>query len=127
MTPIIVGLGGALGALTRYYGTEFIRRLVGDSLPWGTFAVNIIGAFALGFLMVWLQSRAPSTQVRQFIGIGFLGSFTTFSTFSYETVAMAREGHFWQAGGYAASSMAFGIVAVVAGAVIASTLSPAGN
>jgi CrcB protein len=127
MTPIVLGLGGALGALARYYGTEFVRRLVGNSLPWGTLAVNIIGAFALGFLMVWLQSRAPSTQIRQFIGIGFLGSFTTFSTFSYETVALAREGHFWHASGYAASSVVLGIFALVLGALIASTLSSSGN
>jgi len=127
VTPLVVGLGGALGAVARYYSTDWVRRLAGDALPWGTFAVNMVGSFALGFFLVWLQSRAPSTQAREFIGIGFLGSFTTFSTFSYETVALARAGDVWRAGGYAMGSMALGLLAVVAGALIASALEAQGG
>jgi fluoride exporter len=122
VTPIVVGLGGALGAVARYYATDIVRRFAGDAMPWGTFAVNIAGSFALGFFLVWLQSRAPSTQAREFIGIGFLGSFTTFSTFSYEAVALARAGDAWRAGGYVAGSMIVGLLAVVAGALLASAL-----
>jgi CrcB protein len=119
--PIVVGVGGALGAVARWYVTDWVRHLTGAQIPWGTMAVNILGSLALGFLMVWLQARAPSAQVRELVGVGFLGSFTTFSTYSYETVAMARAGEIWRAGGYALGSLALGIVAVVLGAVLATT------
>ena len=119
IAPFVVGLGGALGAIARYYATDWIRIIAGDAFPWGTFAVNVVGSFAIGFVMVWLQSVSPSAQTRQFIAIGFLGSFTTFSTFSYEAVALLRTGELWRAGGYAAGSMALGILGVFAGAALA--------
>ena len=122
MTLFVVGLGGALGAIARYLATDWIRQWLGDAFPWGTMAVNVLGSFALGFVFVWLQSIAPSTQLRQFVAIGFLGSFTTFSTFSYETVALARAGEAWRAGGYAMGSMMVGVLAVLAGAALATTL-----
>jgi len=117
--PVVVGVGGALGAVARWYATDWVRHLTGAQIPWGTMAVNVLGSLALGFLMVWLQARAPSAQVRELVGVGFLGSFTTFSTYSYETVAMARAGEIWRAGGYAIGSLALGIVAVVVGAALA--------
>ena len=119
MAPLIVGLGGAFGAIARYYATDWVRILAGDAFPWGTFAVNTVGSFALGFIMVWLQSMSPSAQTRHFIAIGFLGSFTTFSTFSYEAVSLARAGEVWRAGGYAAGSVAMGVLGVIAGAMLA--------
>lgn len=126
MALVVVGLGGALGAIARYMATDWARALAGDAFPWGTLAVNVSGSFALGFLMVWLQSMAPSSQIRQLVGIGFLGSFTTFSTFSYEAVEMARGGNALGAGGYATGSVLLGLAAVVAGAVVATTLVRAG-
>ena len=122
MIPVVVGLGGALGAVTRWYVTDWVRHLTGAQMPWGTLAVNVLGSLALGFLMVWLQTRAPSAQVRELVGVGFLGSFTTFSTYTYETVAMARAGEVWRAGGYALGSLALGIVAVALGAIVATAL-----
>lgn len=122
MATLVVGLGGALGAIARHAGTEWMRRIVGDAFPWGTLAVNVVGSFALGFAMVWLHAHAPSTQTRQFIVIGFLGSFTTFSTFSYEAVALIRSGQLWRAGAYAGGSLALGIVAVLVGAALASAV-----
>lgn len=105
--------------MARYMATDWVRQIAGDSLPWGTLAVNVVGSFALGFLLVWLQNAAPSEQVRQFVAIGFLGSFTTFSTFSYETVALTRAGEWLRAGGYAMGSVALGICAVMLGASLA--------
>ncbi len=127
MAPLVVGLGGAFGAVARYYVTDWVRTAVGDSLPWGTLAVNIIGSFLLGFALVWLQARAPSAQARQFIAIGFLGSFTTFSTYSFESVALIRAGEIWRAGGYAAGSVLLGAVGVLAGAALASALELSGS
>lgn len=119
MAPLVVGLGGALGAMARYMATDWVRQVAGDSMPWGTFAVNVVGSFLLGFFLVWLQSGELSAQARQLVAVGFLGSFTTFSTFSYETVALTQAGQWWRAGGYAMGSVALGVVAVMLGASLA--------
>lgn len=122
MTALVIGLGGALGAVARYWASEWVRALAGGSFPWGTLAVNVVGSFALGFLLVWLQSMTPSAQARQFLTVGFLGSFTTFSTFSHDAVTMAQAGQMLRAGGYAAGSVIVGMAAVVIGAALAGAL-----
>ena len=122
MSVLVVGVGGAFGAIARYLATDWVRALAGDAFPWGTLAVNVAGSFVLGFLMVWLQSTVPSSQIRQLVAIGFLGSFTTFSTFSYEAVELARRGQVLGAGGYAAGSVSLGLAAVVLGALAAGVL-----
>lgn len=127
MAPLVVGMGGALGAVARYWATEWVRTWAGDAFPWGTLAVNVVGSFALGVLMVLLQSMAPSAQARQFLAIGFLGSFTTFSTFSHEVVELTRTGELVRAGGYAAGSVIVGMAAVVLGAYLAGVLVQARN
>lgn len=92
---LMVALGGALGAASRYLLSGWVTRLTHESpFPWGTFAVNVVGSFLLGLLMGaggegrWLVS--PTARV--FLGIGFLGALTTFSTFSYETIEALRVG-----------------------------------
>ena len=122
MTPLVVGAGGALGAIARYYVSDWMRVATGQSMPWGTFTVNVVGSFALGFLLVWLQAVAPNDQIRQFAAIGVLGSFTTFSTFSYETVTLMRAGEAMRAGGYAFGSLVVGVVAVMAGVGLATAV-----
>ena len=122
MTLLVVAAGGALGAVSRYLASGWVQGITGDFFPWGTFSVNVAGSLALGFLMVWLQGVVSSPEMRQFVTIGFLGSFTTFSTFSFETVAMLRDGEWWRAGGYTAGSVALGILAVIAGAAAAAAL-----
>ncbi len=122
MVPVVVGLGGALGAIARYYATDWVRHAFGAEVPWGTLVVNVAGSLLLGFFFVWSEARAPSNISRELIAIGFLGSFTTFSTFSYETVAMARAGEIWRAGGYATGSLVLGVVAVLLGAGLATVL-----
>ena len=82
--------------------------------------VNVGGSLALGFALIWLQSTVSSAELRQFVAIGFLGSFTTFSTFSYEAVVMLRDREWWQAGGYVAGSVALSLLAVVVGMAMAS-------
>jgi CrcB protein len=85
-------------------------------------AVNVAGSMALGFLMTWLQGTVASPELRQLITIGFLGSFTTFSTFSFETVAMLRDGEWWRAGSYVTGSVALGLIAVGVGMSVANAL-----
>lgn len=126
MTALVIGVAGALGAVSRYYTSEFVNRLAESGVPLGTMTVNLLGSFALGFLLVWARSRATSTQLRNFVGVGFLGSFTTFSTFSWETVELARAGEVWRAGGYAIGSLIAGVIAVLLGATLATALEASG-
>ena len=122
MTLLIVGLGGALGAVSRYLTTGWVQGLAGDFFPWGTLVVNVAGSLLLGFVLVWLQATISSAELRQFVAIGFLGSFTTFSTFSWEALALLRDGEWWRAGGYVAGSVAIGLLAVAIGAGVAYAL-----
>ena len=122
MTLLVVASGGALGAVSRYLASGWVQDASGSIFPWGTLAVNVAGSAFLGFALVWLQSTVASAELRQFIAIGFLGSFTTFSTFSYEGLALLRDGEWWRAGGYVAGSVALGLAAVLAGAALASSL-----
>jgi len=119
---LVVASGGALGAVARYLASGWVQDLAGGFFPWGTFAVNAAGSLLLGFSLVWLQGTMASPEARQFVSIGFLGSFTTFSTFSFEAGALLRDGEWWRAGGYTLGSVGLGIVAVVAGGVLASSI-----
>ena len=119
-TLLAVALGGALGAVSRYLASGWLQDLANGFFPWGTLGVNVAGSFVLGFSLVWLQGTVASAEMRALITIGFLGSFTTFSTFSYETMAMLRDGQWLRAGGYSLGSLVLGLLAVGAGAAIAS-------
>lgn len=95
MVWLAVALGGALGAVSRYGISGWVMRWLGLPLfPWGTLTVNVVGALLLGFLMGTGGSErwALSPTLRALLGAGFLGAFTTFSTFSFETVEALRSG-----------------------------------
>ena len=119
MGLLAVAGGGALGAVARWVATGWVQNASGSLFPWGTLAVNVGGALVLGFAMVWLQNTVASAEVRQLVTVGFLGSLTTFSTYSYETVAMLRDGEVVRAGGYALGSLLAGLLAVMVGAALA--------
>jgi len=90
---IAVAIGGAGGAMMRWLMASGIQRLAGGPFPWGTFAVNAIGSFLLGFLFVWLIERSTVSElVRLALTVGFLGAFTTFSTYSLESIRLLQEG-----------------------------------
>lgn len=120
MTALLaVAAGGAMGAAARYVAQGWVQDLTGGFFPWGTFLVNATGCLLLGFSLVWLQATLASSELRSLVTIGFLGSFTTFSTFSYETLAMLRDGEWWGACGYMLGSVVLGLAAVVAGGALA--------
>jgi len=121
VTLLVVAIGGALGAVSRYLVSGWVQDAVGATFPWGTMAVNVVGSLVLGFALVWLQTDV-SVETRQFVALGFLASFTTFSTFSYEAIALLRAGDWWRAGGYVTGSVLLAIVAVGVGMALASTL-----
>lgn len=92
---LLVLAGGGLGALARYWLTGVVHRNLGSVVPYGTVAVNIAGCFVIGVLMVALEDRfLVNPSLRVFLAIGILGGFTTFSSFSYETIALLRDGEF---------------------------------
>lgn len=99
MQLVYITLFGALGCLSRYFVSGWTYALAGRGLPYGTLAVNIVGSFLLGLIMEGsLRSTLLSTELRLGLTVGFLGGFTTFSTFSYETFRLLEEGSLLQAG-----------------------------
>jgi CrcB protein len=116
---ILIAAGGALGAVARYGLSGWIQER-GGFFPWGTLVVNVAGAFLLGFGFRYLEATAIPAEWRQAVTIGFLGAFTTFSTFSYEAVALVQDGDWSRAAAYVVGSVVLGLLAVAAGLGIAS-------
>jgi fluoride exporter len=115
---LLVMSGGAVGALARYQ----LGRLAGHMLPgalwpWGTFAANVLGGFAMGLLAGWLArfSSGSGEAVRLLLAVGVLGGFTTFSSFSLETVLMIERGQMGMALAYAVLSVVVSVAALAGG------------
>ena len=113
---LMIAMAGALGALSRYALSGAVYALLGSGFAWGTLIVNILGSFLLGLVMqIGLSTDVLPPHLRTAIAIGFLGAFTTFSTFSYETVQFLQEGSWGAASLNILSSVALGLIAVAAG------------
>jgi len=92
---LYIGAGGFIGSVCRYGLASMLYRVLGDRFPYGTFTVNVIGCFTIGLLMTLFEERwLVQPDVRLFLTVGILGGFTTFSTFSYETIEILRAGNF---------------------------------
>jgi fluoride exporter len=116
---LAVSIGGALGTLLRYSLGGWLAERWGPSFPWHTFAVNVGGAFLLGLLMALSVDRGLLGPAwRLFAGVGVLGGFTTFSTLSYESVALMERGLTIAGLGNMFGSAVAGIVAVIAGLIV---------
>lgn len=114
MTVVGIGLLGALGAVARYLTVEWMARWWRKPFPLAIFLINISGAFVLGFLTTAFASPTQ-LNTRLLLGVGFLGGYTTFSTLSYETVALARRGDSLYAWMNAGGSLLAGVVAAFLG------------
>ena len=114
---VTIALGGTLGTLCRYWVSRVIH-VAPDTFPWATFTVNVSGSFVLGLLLTLVIERwPPSRYVRPFFAIGFLGAYTTFSTFMVETDLLVKNGAGDIAALYVVGSLAAGLVAVYLGIV----------
>jgi fluoride exporter len=113
----LLSVGGSLGVNARYWLGVAINRWLGPQFPWATMAINVSGSFAIGLLMVFL-SRPPSPHMRLLLVVGFLGGYTTFSSFSYETLVLWERGERAQCVGYVVGSVSAGLVAVVLGTAL---------
>jgi CrcB protein len=121
MPYLLVGIGGFLGANARYVVARLVGTYVDTRFPLGTFVINISGSFLLGVLGTILAQRvSPNSEaMRLALGIGFLGAFTTFSTFEFETHALIDDGSWLTATTNMVASLLVGLVAVRVGIVLA--------
>ncbi len=115
--------GGALGALLRYWVSNGVYLLTGRDFPYGTLVVNVLGSLLMGFLFIWLLERSlAGTAMRAFVLIGLLGAFTTFSTFSIETLNLVEAGHMGRALLNVLVSVVLSIGAAALGVILARQL-----
>jgi CrcB protein len=120
---LLIGAGGFLGALARYAVALWIGQRWGRSFPLGTFIVNISGSFLIGLLMSLFTERfLVNPQWRLLLVVGFLGAYTTFSTFEYETGTLLKDGEWLIAGLNVTVSVVAGLLALKCGEVLAKIL-----
>jgi len=121
---ILVGVGGFIGSVGRYLLGGWVHRLMDNAwFPYGTLAVNICGCFLIGLLGGLFDTRQVlGPEARMFLFIGVLGGFTTFSSFGYETMALARDGEFLAAGANIALQIVLGLGSVWLGNVVSRLL-----
>ncbi len=116
---VMVGLGGALGALGRYGVSEWTKARWGTAFPWGTLIVNVSGAFLLGLIAGSIVSGRLPRWTHHALGAGFMGAFTTFSAFSLETLALLEDGKVGLALGNTGANLIAGVAGAAAGCWIA--------
>ena len=116
MIWLVVGAGGALGAMARHGVSRVMLHWLGPNFPWGTITANIFGSFAMGMVIVWLARHEPqNAALRAFLTVGILGAFTTFSTFSLDVVTLYRDRTLMIVGAYLAASVIFSVAGLLGG------------
>jgi fluoride exporter len=118
-----IALGAVPGALCRYYLTRWCLQWFGAGFPYGTFAINLSGALVMGFFATLTMERAiASPDLRALVAIGFLGSYTTFSTYALETTALFHSGYWGKSLMYWSASAILGVVCLEMGSALARKL-----
>lgn len=120
MKYLLIVAGGGAGSLARYLAGTAVMTRFGGRFPLGTLVVNVTGSFLIGLLMTWITEQLqPNPYWRFLLVIGFLGGYTTFSSFEWETYSAIREGGFWIGLANVVGSVALGYLAVWLGAQLA--------
>ncbi|MBI5639269.1 MAG: fluoride efflux transporter CrcB [Nitrospirae bacterium] len=120
---LVIGVGGFLGAMARYALSLWIGQRWGKGFPLGTFAINVSGSFLIGLIMPLFTERfMTNPQWRLFLAVGFLGAYTTFSTFEYETGNLLKDSEWMLAGMNIVFSVAAGFIALKIGEFIARSI-----
>jgi CrcB protein len=115
-----IAIGGALGAMVRYLVGVAVANRMGTKFPYGTLVINITACLIIGFSLTFLAKRAELNPAWRFlIPVGFIGAYSTFSTYEWETLSTIRTGAFLEAALYAGSSFILGLIAVWGGSVLA--------
>jgi CrcB protein len=121
---LLIAAGGALGSVARYWVGSTISGRIGTRFPYGTFVINITACVILGFALTYFGKRADLDPAwRLLVAVGFIGAYSTFSTYEWETLSTLRSGAFLLAALYAAGSLILGLVATWAGALLAESIS----
>ena len=120
-----IAIGSALGGMARYWCSGLAARLIGETFPWGTIIVNIAGSFIIGFFATLTGPDGricADTLTRQFVMLGFCGGYTTFSSFSLQTLALLQDGEWLLASANIALSVIACLLAVWAGYALAASI-----
>jgi fluoride exporter len=121
---LFIALGGALGSIARYWVGSAISSRLGTKFPYGTFVVNMSACIIIGFTLAFLGRRAELNPAWRFlVPIGFIGAYSTFSTYEWETLSTLRAGAFALAAFYAFGSLFAGLAAVWCGSILAEVIS----
>ncbi len=122
MNVLLVAIGGAIGAAARYLAGLWIAARFGAGFPWGTFFVNVTGSFLIGIVLVLVERGTLPGEARLFLAVGILGGYTTFSSFSYETLQLVNGGDIRPVLLNAFGQLFVGLLAVYLGVVFARAL-----
>ena len=123
MTYLAVAFGGALGAMSRFFVYNAFQRASASTFPWATLTVNVVGSFLIGIAFILITERMDMAPYwRGVITVGFLGAFTTFSTFSMDVIGLLEQGNFTHAFLYVLSSVLVCIIAAWLGLSVAKLL-----
>ena len=123
MTYLWISLGAIAGASARYFISRFVTRVVSSSFPYGTLLINVTGSFLLGLFLVWATERAlPDPHWRLLIAIGFCGSYTTFSSYAFESFSLFEQGHYLLFASNMVANNLLCLGGVLAGAVMARSI-----
>jgi CrcB protein len=116
----LIAIGGAIGSMARYWVGSTIANRVGTRFPYGTLVINLIACLVIGFSLTYLSRRAGLPSTWRFLApVGFIGAFSTFSAYEWETLSTIRSGAFLLAAVYALGSLILGLAAVWGGSAIA--------
>lgn len=122
----LLTLGGALGVNARYWLGDWISRWASSQFPWATFTINLTGSFAIGLFAIVLSRWLPHPHLRLLVIVGFLGGYTTFSSYVFESLSLIERGEFLLAATYLAGSAIVGLVAVTLGVAFGRLLGATG-